>query len=472
MAERKFIYDSWEYSVEKFQALAKRKPYAERFRLEYYHLLRENTKTKKMAKDWVINALSVFKLFMDIMTLQLRGRPVKWGDKPVVALVTKNNVYLQNIKPLLIFLAENGTNLKIFCPQKHYGFIKNILGEQVSAHLYAIEGFNYQAGFFTRLLKLPASLIAAFYGTFWLAFQPVKKRFWFSAVFGRYAITEYFFGKQLRLLFKSGAKLIAANDHWMWESLFFTAARDANALSYVLEHGVIGDTTYPIFARQFLAWGQYDAEKLKNEYGARPDEVRIVGSPHFDNVFEKITKHKTTVSQFDKPFITFLSQYFFGSNSMEPGYYQQIIDRFCALAPLAERFGKQLVIKLHPSDKIKYYAGLPENVTISTDPLLDVLDKTCMAFTVDSTAIFESMMYGIPTCQCGVAGMIRLKFNFIVSAEGYLNSYEEIALFAENLLGNAIQYETRVKEGMTGLSKYYYDLGSNSSVKRVFDLLN
>jgi hypothetical protein len=470
VTERKFVYKNWKYAIEVFERLAKRKPFSERFRLEYFHLLSENTTSKKLLMLWILNTASIFKLWFDIFRRQISSPKQDWSEKSIVIVVTRNNVYLQTLKPVIEYLIENRMDIKIFCPQKHMNYTGNYLGPRAANYLYAIEGFRYKNGVVKKTVSLSLSFIIAVANGFWFTFQPVRQKIWLSPVFSRYALTEYFFGRELRLLFASGAKLISANDHWMWESLFFTAAREVKASGYVMQHGVIGDITYPIFAKQFLAWGAYDAGKFINEFGAKPDEVSIIGSPHFDKVYEKVLKSKTTANQYHKKSIVYLSQYFFNSNFIEPGYYQKIIDRFCELSSIAASYDKQLVIKLHPADKKEYYTGLPANVIISTEPLLEVLENTCLAFTIDSTAIFEAVMYGIPVMQSGIEGMIRGDLNF--SGNGlcdHSNTQNGSENFVKDLLSDEERFNKRVQKANNALSHYYFELGK--SVEKVYQLL-
>jgi hypothetical protein len=467
---RKFVYPGWEYSLKKFDELAKRKDYAIRFRLEYFHLNSEKTKLKQLIKVWLLNVAALFKTAFVILKYQLKGGTKINDSQPVIILVTRNNVYLQTLKPLILYLAKKQSNIIVLCPSKHYRFILGYLGAEVGPYLSSIESVHIQKGMSGRIFRLLTGLFKGFFDAVWFVFQPIKKSFWFAPVFGRFGLTQYYFGKSLEMSLKTGAKLIAANDHWMWESLYFTSARKVNANCYVTQHGVTGDISYPIFADQFLAWGKYDFEKFQKELGAQQNEVKIIGSPHFDEVYVKIADHKTASTQFQKPFLTFLSQPFFNSNFIEPGYYQKILDRFVALTSIADSFQKELVIKLHPGDKIEYYKHFPSNIKINKDSLLDVLDNTCIAFTVDSTAIFEAVIYGIPVMQCGVENMKRaLEF----SSSGLCDtsvSVDTILSFTQNMLQDESFYNAKVKQGFNALEQYFYGIGG--TLERFDQLLN
>jgi hypothetical protein len=453
---RQFVYKGWEYTLTEFEKLARKKSYVLRFRMEYYYLITEKIKLKQLVITWAQNAASILKLITVLLKYQKNGKVLPPTKDAIIILLTRNNVYLQTLKPVILHLARNKSNIVVLCPARHYEFVKGQLGKEAEHYLYRIESVSFGDGPFGKIVL---STLRAITDGIWFCFQPVKKSFWMAPVFSRYGFLHRYFGKNLVKYFSSGATLLAANDHWMWESLYFTSAREAKARCYIMQHGVIGDISYPIFADQFLAWGMYDFKKIQDTYGARPEEVRIIGSPHFDEVYKKVAEHKTSTSQFNKPYLTFLSQPFFNSNFMEPGYYQQIIDRFCALAPIAEGFGKKLIIKLHPADKAELYTSVPSNISITHEPLLEILDKSCMAFTVDSTAIFESVLYGVPVMQCLVEGMKRWWDFSITGICQTSTSVDTMKQFALDILGSEPSYQERVNQANEALGQYFYGMG-------------
>ena len=463
MHKRKFVYSGWEYALDAFQKLAIKKKYSIRFRLEFFHLLSEKTSIKQLLLIFFQNLGANFKCLFILAKYQLIGRFQTSNPDTIVIMVAKNNVYLQTLKPVIQNFANKKADILVLCPDKHFHFIKEYLGKEVDPYLYKIESIIYEPRVLVRFLRLLGAFLVSASDTIWFMVQPVKKSLWFATTFGRYGLTQYYFSKSLEKYFSSGAKLISANDHWMWESLYFTSARKSNAPCYVFQHGVIGDITYPIFANQFLTWGKFDFEKMQSEFGAKPDEVRILGSPHFDAVYQKINAVKTSDSQFSKPYITFLSQPFFNSNFLEPGYYQKILDRFCLLAPIAKKFGKKLVIKLHPADKNEYYSQFQSDAIITRDGLLEVLDDTCLAFTIDSTAIFEAVMYAIPVTQCWIKDMSR-QIDFSSSGLCVSDTSDDgILLMTNELLGSASLYYTRVNKGNSALDNYFFKIGGTLS---------
>jgi hypothetical protein len=461
---RQFLYKDWQYTLEAFDRLSKKKRYARRFRVQYYFLAIANRTFSKKIKISLFYIVAYLNLALQVLKLQ-RKPFILENPNQIIVLISDNHAYIQNMRPLIQRLYDDNLPFTLLVPHNHLHAVKAKLGDELGALLIPIESVkisNAKAGWF-------GSLFGGIADASWFAFQSIKDSLTFSSTFALYGFTERYFGKQLRQFFTKDTRLIAANDHWFWESLYFTAARDKGTPNMIIQHGVIGDHTYPLFADKFLCWSRFDEQKLFTVLEARTDEVALVGSPYFDQVYHNIKDKKLTDNQAEQPYITFLTQPLMGTELIEPGYYEEILSRFYRLEKLAKLLNKKLVLKLHPQDKATHFANRPASIEILNEGLLDVLSKSCIAITLDSTSIYEAAMFEVPAIQSTVLNSMR-DIDFSSSGISIRTiSYEELEKAIDKLLSNAEAYKQQTNRANIALRAYYHDLGH--SLDNILELL-
>lgn len=460
----------WQYSVQLFDRLSLSKKYVVRFRLKYAHLILEKTDLKSKFKDVIQRKLGFFNLYKNLFLYQFIKKPVRWNESAkVIILISNNKTYINCLLPLIHQYLKENRPVILLAPANQLSALKNILDSEVFEKITPFEAVDFGEAFFLKFKRWVSSFFLSCRDIIWFARQSAENAFWFAPALSRFAATHYFFNKSLQDNLKSDMSIFSANDHWMWESLYYTAAKFTDTKTYVLQHGVIGEYTYPLFANKFLAWGKYDALGLQQIYGAKKDEVQIVGSPYFDSVYAKVSSFKKATTQFHQPYILFLGQNFLGSNILEPGMYEQVLEWFSALKDLAASKNKKLVLKLHPWDKRESYENLIKEIEFTTEPLFEVLSKSSVAISMDSTALFESVMFGIPAIQCIPAEQSRqidlYSSGLCLLTRSAISLNEEV----NHLLSNESTYNHRIKEATAALDSYYYHLGN--SLKEIDSLL-
>ena len=466
---RKFNFWEWEYALNEFANLSKKKWYVQRMRLEYCFLLTDVNPFKKRAKVYLEYLIGYINVVRALYYYQLVKPSPAPGPNRILAIYSSNHAYLQNIKPVLMALAKE-QQVTFLCSAHHLKKLAGKLDQDILAKTTIIESIVYGSrGFIARLFRVTGASLVGLIDGIWFAFRGIKRSASFSSAFCMYSATEYYFGKDIRKYYTADTRIIASSEHWVWESLYMLAAKDKGVRSYILQHGVIGDYSYPLFASKFLSWGTFDKEKMLETFKAAPNEVELIGSPYFDTVYQRVQEYKLTESQFSQPYIVFLGQPLMGTRFIEQGYYEEFLERFYALQPIAEALGKKLLIKMHPADKPVYYDSRPSFVDVSNEPLMEVLAKTCMAVTVDSTSVFEGVMFGVPCYQTGIEGMLR-KVDFAASGVCMReNNSQSLYNSVLNLLSKKEIYNKAVNNANDALPKYYFGLGT--SIPRILDLL-
>ena len=429
--------------------------------MEYAHLLMWHKTSGQKFKALVMNLLAFFNQLRYIFSGKLLKPFFVDGTYRNVILLQDNRVYIQSLLPVVEEAIKLNYNILLLCPAKQLNSLKSTLPAQIAAKLKTFESLSLQESFFVRFVKILISAARGFAAIFGFWGSGLKDSFFFSTAFGRYALTKFCYENTVKKLFSGNqaTTLLAANDHWFWESLFFTIAGKTNAQTFVIQHGVTGELSYPLFAKAFLAWGLYDANKLINECGAIPQEMIVAGSPYFNKVYSGIRDFAGGAdNKFDKPYITYLAQPAVKSNFMDKDDYFELVNWFLKLDNIATKTGKKLLIKLHPQEHISDYNSVKNKAEISEEKLYDVLAKSCLVLTVDSTSLFEAAMFKVPVIQVMQPNLDRVD----LSSTGIsikLQSDEEVLNYVSQLIENEENYKAAVEKMQNSLGQFYYNLG-------------
>jgi hypothetical protein len=457
---RTFQHKEWEYSLSVFEKLKNQKAYSERFRIEYAFHLINNRKFLKRAKAFLYYLSDFLYLTYTILKFQIFKPHRLEKISGNIFLISDSQVELQNLLPVISHAHQNSKDHLILCPAWCYDILKRKIPKELSGKLVIIQSLTDHKNVIRRAGNIISSVFKAIRDTLWFSTKKVKRSISFSTAFSRFAITDYYFRPILKKLMSKPASLIAVHDAWLWESIFFSVARERDIRSMVLQHGLTGDFNYPLFAEKFLTWGERDSNFMVQKNRALDTEVEMTGSPYMDSIRKGFSVNMD--GAFELQNIIFLSQPFFRIPSISQEDYQKILLAFYGLGDMAVSKGKRLVIKPHPLDRKKYYATKPENVKWSHDTLLDALRSSCIAITVDSTSMLEAAMLKIPVIQITTPGMNR---NNDFSATKICVQCDEQSLHDEvkYLLNDRSYYKNRIEESQNALSCFFHNLGSSLS---------
>lgn len=150
----------------------------------------------------------------------------------------------------------------------------------------------------------------------------------------------------------------------------------------------------------YLAKGEMEHDYLERICGVDRGRIRI-GVPTFPRENESIWSDRA-------PWITFFTEPYETDLWRVEGIYREVLPRLCAVA---RRTGKTVMLKLHPFESARQRRKLVAR-TLSGDNLKlagvtdaplsrEILQKTWVAVTVESTVAFEGAAVGIPAFLCG-----------------------------------------------------------------------
>ena len=104
----------------------------------------------------------------------------------------------------------------------------------------------------------------------------------------QYAIQQHLYGNSTQSFLQTKKYLLGAGDHWFWDSLFYFEAKKTDCQSIILQHGLMGEFNYPMHSKKYWTWGKHDYNILLNDFLAKPDELEITGSAHFDTFAKRL----------------------------------------------------------------------------------------------------------------------------------------------------------------------------------------
>jgi hypothetical protein len=250
--------------------------------------------------------------------------------------------------------------------------------------------------------------------------------------------------------------LIAAADHWMWESLFFYHAKKSGINSLVIQHGFIADFCVPFLAKKYAVWGSFDKDLMISR-GVNEASVVLAGAPHFDQFAEK---HGTTYDKVKNQYITFFAQPYFKYPYLGTGKYAESLNWLIALQEKVQAYGKTLQIRLHPLDNRTDYETLLPNIKIANGSLSETIIESCLAITIDSAVAFECGMANLPLIQL-YNGFDR----FMDMSEHYsrkVSSEKELTSLVSQWLSEKSDFESEQKRQNAGLTFYLTNRGESS----------
>ncbi|MDS0526641.1 hypothetical protein NNC19_13195 [Clostridium sp. SHJSY1] len=190
--------------------------------------------------------------------------------------------------------------------------------------------------------------------------------------------------------------ILLPSDSHAISRLVCQVAKKYNILTYVLQHGSIGELAFtPIYADYFLAWGKQAEDYLVSK-GESKDKIVIVG-----NVKYEANKFYTNSSS--KPFK--MEKILWTINNVADDINRNL---FNVLEEVLEENGEStLILKLHPGESNKdwfydlvNHSDYASRITICdrTFNTLTLIEESDLVVITQSTTGLESMMLKRPVC--------------------------------------------------------------------------
>ncbi len=150
----------------------------------------------------------------------------------------------------------------------------------------------------------------------------------------------------------------------------------------------------------YLAKGEMERDYLERVCGVDNRRIRI-GAPTCPRENGSIWSERA-------PWITFFSEPYETDLWRVEAIYREVLPRLC---DVARRTGKKVMLKLHPFESVRQRRKLVARILggdnlklvgVTDTPLsVEILQKTWVAVTVESTVAFEGAAVGIPAFLCG-----------------------------------------------------------------------
>jgi len=281
-------------------------------------------------------------------------------------------------------------------------------------------------------------------------------------------MAHHYFDGYWRKFYSGGDKIfLAADDKYIWEMLHFSNVKNTGSQSFVFQHGKMSDVYYPTPAKTFCAWGNLDRQRMIMEFEALEHEIISVGSPYFDKVFNLIKKTKSVPKQ-EREFVSFLGQPLYTYAAAAP-YYATALSWFYKLSQ-KEHINKKFIIKPHPHDHLSYYESRPNNVVLITENIIQVMEKSLITFTVDSTSMLEASVIFTPSIQLLPIGNTTFSDDSETKISLKAETYAEFEALVYKLYDDPEFYQKTIEESSQALHLYFNNLGH--SLENIKELIS
>lgn len=399
----------WEQLLEFFEGMSDPVWWIDRFRVQFY-----------LDANMLIGLQGVFRytalclsaflyhLGRIVWTFPRKRREWSVSSQGVLYLLDDNPTYLSTMLPVINRAIVEGDTVTVVARRRHRDLIRarlSSIGKEGGFEILTYEDLALGYPSWKRFTLLTAALAGCVGDLYvWLG-STIPKKWVVIPRFISFALVNRFYGPAARDAWKGVPSLVAANDHFIWEALMF-ASTGPDVRSHILQHGVLARFASPTLAHRYLVWGESHREILVGEMGSSPGSVVVTGAPRFDGLIREAGEwgHR------DRDTVCFLSQSH-GAALMGNDGYRRAVELFCRLAELFGADGLKFLLKLHPRDNensVRDFKDLYGKwITITREDLLPVLDRSLVTLTVDSTAVFESVIMGVPVIQLKPRGIMR-----------------------------------------------------------------
>ncbi len=456
----------WDEVVSRFHSLTGSIEWILRFRLQYYqdaNLLSSAGFGERIRFFWHRLIQTLGHAAWIKLSLLRPGPSIREQEHPLVFLMCDNPTYQSTIIPVLKGVLEHSQSVTILTRKRAVEPVRGVLsrnGIMGGTHIVCYEdlAFLYTLGSRWKMAFRAIAGCLKDLGV-WLI-SGLERRYWTAPRLTVFSLVNRFYGKAVEDFLSGTGTIVAANDHVMWEALIFDSAREMTAETFVLQHGVLGEFSFPMFTKKYLVWGQYHKDVFFEKLGGPPEAITVAGSPRYDEIQKKI-------EDFDeqkRDTISFLSQSHGTPFIGEEGYYQ-VVDLFFRLAGEHADKGFDFVLKLHPFDEEGYFnpalRKYGDVVRLTRGDLLNLLARSKMTVLLDSTAVFEAALMGVPVIQLKTEQIRRFADFSEDGLTTLCQSYTELELVFKSITGDDQYSEEAALKMETVLDRYFANRGTS-----------
>jgi len=462
--ERIYTNKSWEYVVKNLDKLSRRKSCVSRFRIDYFAFVFGTSSGKEFLKKFFLNIIGFMSQLRYILIFQLgKTKTLDPKSKYIVHLLDSNS-FLKTILPVCNMLIKNEVNPVFLCPANHYHRLAARLDPRITDTLYRYEQIKMHPNKLLVIMQMITAFVFSAFDCAWFMFQPVKKSFFTSFSFWRHSYIHHYSDRFWKNYFDSEKRMfMAAADQYLWEAAVFSNIQKTSSSSFVFQHGKLSDVYYPTSAKYFCTLGPIDSKKMVEEYHANPTEIREVGSPCFDQIFNHYQQNPVKDIINNKT-IVFFAQPWYRVSVSSINNYVSVLNWFYKLSENKRLAEYKFILKLHPHDLASFYQNKPASVEIAHDNLLALIEKSIFSITVDSSSVFESAFCGIPSIQTIPPERDLFEDESSTGIAMKASSYEELENLGFKLLEDENYYQNAIRTSREALDLYFANLGHSLEV--------
>lgn len=469
------ISPAWKEHNRVFADLGREIPWASRFRLWSYYLLldRKTAKPIKRVRKILTDLLYVVYFLGKCMFFSILARRSQFPAGRTLVLLSTGANYHANLAPVI---SELG-NRKHGCV-----FIYNFLWKRQVAELYGISASDTSlllsferalstVGRMRSLGNYALGLTRAWRDLLIFLGLNLPSKSLIGPHFFVWSFYQHLFSQGCAELLSVSRNLVAMNDYFLWESLYYQCAQQLPLESYVLQHGVLGHAYFPPLAKKYLLWGEIEEAQFTGPLRCSVDGCLLTGSPKYDEIGKKYVQRKKPFAERKK--VIFLSSMLSFFPEEYRSEYLKICEWFFRLSVLDDTGGYKFIFKLHPFENEKVYKGLMRKygsrVAVAGGDLLEHLLDARITISHGSTAIYESLVMEVPSIQAVPENLPTSIQLWKWGLTKHASTFEEFKHIALELMTNDVHFKSVVKRNNSQSNHAFASLGHSSGI--IADLL-
>jgi len=461
---------SWEEHNSFFEALGREIPWIGRFRLWSYYLLLDRKTSKPIRRMFKILGDMAYVVYFlgKCMFFSIFARRARFPAGRTLVLLSTAANYHANLAPVIDELEKRKHSCVFIYSRRRKKQVTELYGvsEGAGMDLISFERALSTVGRLKSLREYAFGMVRAWKDLHLFLKSGLPSNRLIGPHFFVWSFLQHLFSGGCTDLLAVSRNMVAMNDYFLWESIYYQCAQDLNIGTYILQHGVLSAAYSPPLTKKYLLWGEIEEAQFTGSLGCSDKGYFLTGSPKYDGIREKYLQRKRPFEERKK--IIFVSSMLrFFTQEYRPEYLE-ICKWFSRLSILDGTEGYAFIFKIHPFENIHAYKGLfkqdSSRVTVEGGNLFDHLLDARIAISHGSTAIYESLVMEVPAIQA-VPEKLPTSVQFWKwGLTEHASTFEEFQREALRLITDDLHFQSAVNRINALNNKAFFNLGHSSQI--------
>lgn len=460
----------WEEHNRHFVDLGRRMPWTCRFRLTSYYLLLD----RKTANP----AVRVLKILTDLayavyfpgkcLLFSVLASRTRFPDGKTLVLLNPGGSNPASLAPVIRELEKRGHGCVYIYNHRIKKRVTGLYGISAGNNslLFSFEEILFAEGRMRSVKNFAIAMTRAWRDLVLFLGSDLPSRSLIGLHFFVWAFSQHLFSQPCTELLSISRNVVAMNDYFLWESIYYHCAQDLPLETYILQHGVLGPAYNPPLAKKYLLWGEIEGAQFTGPLGCSQDGCLLVGSPKYDDTKEEYDRWKKPVAE--RKNIVFISSRLSFIPEEYRAEYLNVCEWFFQLSDLENIGEYRFILKVHPFEDIGVYRELMRKygsgVAVEKGGLFDHLLDARVSISHSSTGIYESLLMEVPSIQVVPEGLPTSIQYWRWGITEKVSTFEEFRDVAVGLMTDDSCFRSAVKKIGPARNRAFVNLGRSSEV--------